>query len=372
MTSEKVSKKNVYILTFHCAHNYGAVLQTYATLNFLRSYNYKAQVIDYRPKFLTKPFKRFRAKYYLARNPKLLIHRLFNEPRNLPQRFRLYKKFNSFIQTKLDPIPFKHIQPNSFIIIGSDQVWSKSLNNGHFDNTYLGDFPRHNDFQLIAYAASIGNSHLLESDWTLLKNKLERFRALSLREASFQSLLEKKVALKAALVCDPTLLLEASDWEKLANESTIQIKGDYIIVYEVVESEAVKEFANKLSQQLQCKIINISSCITYRKNKQNYIQDASPADFIKLIKFAKFVVTSSFHGTAFSIIFRKNFYTISLSEGIDSRAKSLLTTIGLQNRLIQSNAPIDLSDINYLKPEKLLNDFRNISKNFLFSSLNDK
>lgn len=372
MISEKISKKNVYILTFHCAHNYGAVLQTYATLNFLRSYNYKVQVIDYRPNFLTKPFKRFRVKYYLARSPKLLIYRLITEPINLPKRFRLYKKFNSFIQTKLEPIPFEHVQPKSSIIIGSDQVWSKSLNNGHFDNTYLGDFLQHNDFSLISYAASIGNSHLLESDWTLLKNKLQKFRALSLREASFQNLLEKKVSLKAALVCDPTLLLEAPDWEKLANESTIQIKGDYILVYEVVESEAVKEFANKLSRQLQCKIINISSSITYRKNKQNYVLDASPADFIKLIKFAKFIVTSSFHGTAFSIIFRKNFYTISLSEGIDSRAKSLLTTIGLQDRLIQSNAPIELTDINYLKPEKLLNEFRDISKNFLFSSLNEK
>lgn len=367
-----MTKNKIYILTFHCAHNYGAVLQTYATLNFLKSNNYDVQVIDYRPKFLTKPFKRFRAKYYLARSPKLLIHRIFTEPRNLPQRFRLYKKFNAFIQIKLAPIPFDHIKPNSFIIIGSDQVWSKSLNNGHFDNTYLGDFPQHNDFHLISYAASIGNSHLLESDWTLLENKLEKFKAISLREASFQRLLAQKTPLKTTLVCDPTLLLDATEWDKLANESTISIKGDYIIVYEIAESEVVKEFANRLSQQLQCQIVHISSCITYRKNKQNYIQDASPADFIKLIKFAKFVVTSSFHGTAFSIIFRKNFYTISLSEGIDSRAKSLLTTLGLQNRLIQSNAPIDLTDINYSKSEKLLNEFRNISKNFLFSSLDDK
>lgn len=367
-----MTKNKIYILTFHCAHNYGAVLQTYATLNFLKSNNYDVQIIDYRPDFLTKPFKRFRIKYYLARSPKLLIQRLITEPRNLPQRFRLYKKFNTFIQNKLAPIPFDRIKPNSFIIIGSDQVWSKSLNNGHFDNTYLGDFPQHNDFHLISYAASIGNSHLLESDWALLQNKLEKFKAISLREASFKHLLAQKIPLKTTLVCDPTLLLDTTEWEKLANESTISIKGDYIIVYEVAESKVVKEFANRLSQQLQCKIIYISSCITYRKNKQNYIQDASPADFIRLIKSAKFVVTSSFHGTAFSIIFRKNFYTISLSESIDSRARSLLTTIGLQDRLIQSNAPIDLTDIDYLKPEKLLNEFKNTSKNFLFSSLNDK
>lgn len=372
MIPQKKSNKNIYILTFHCAHNYGAVLQTYATLNFLKSHNYKAQVIDYRPQFLTKPFKRFQLKYYLARNPKLLIHRLLSEPKNLPLRFRLYKKFNSFIQNKISPIPFKLIQSNSTIIIGSDQVWSKSLNNGHFDNTFLGDFPQYDNIFLISYAASIGNSHLSDLDWAFLKDKLKKFSAISLREISFQNLLKEKLNLNTTLVCDPTLLLEAKDWEELTNESTIQIKGEYIAVYEVVESEEVKKFAEKLSQKLKCKIINISSNITYRKNKQQYIQDASPADFVKIIKSAKFIVTSSFHGTAFSIIFRKNFYTISLSEGIDARAKSLLSTIGLENRLVKSTINIDLNDINYTEPEKLLNNFRDISKNFLFNSINDK
>lgn len=367
------NKKNLYILTFHCAHNYGAVLQTYATLNFLKEYGYEVKVLDYRPDFLTKPFKIFRLKYYLARSPKLFFHRITTEPLNLKHRFQFYRNFRLFIEEKLQTVPINKIKPDSYIIIGSDQVWTKSLNNGKFDTTYLGDLPYGKGLKLISYAASIGNCKFSDSDWNLFGIKLKKFKNISIRENSLKNTLQEKLSIDASVVCDPTFLLEAKDWNKLERESKIRIKGEYIVVYEVVEDNSVKNFADKLSRFLNCNVIHLCSNITYRNDGRNYIQNASPADFISLIKNARFIVTTSFHGTAFSIIYRKDFYTISLSEGIDDRAKSLLTRLGLEDRLVKANEinPSNFNNVEYSEAEIKLNEFRNYSINFLFNSIND-
>lgn len=358
------------LLTFHCAHNYGAVLQCYALQETLISMGHEVEVINYRPKYLIASYKRFELHRFISLN---LINSLKNSIKEAllaGRRFRRYKAFEEFITNRLNlservnanNIPSKY----DIYIIGSDQIWNPKITKG-FDSVYWGQFtfPKERR-RYIAYAASMEIKRINEGERIFCKESLRNFDAISVREFQLVNLLQPLTNKKIETVLDPTLLADSSMWNKIAKKPNISQK--YVLVYQIRSNQKTLQVANKIACQLNAAVIEVSAWPNIHF-KRNVFQCASPEEFLGLIKYSSCVVTTSFHGTAFSIIFRRPFYCIKLDDGGDTRSMSLLKNIGLEERMIYKDYNPIFSEVNYLNTNKMITDMRDKSKNFLLNAI---
>ena len=354
--------KQINILTFHRAINYGAVLQCYALYTALLQMGYDVKVIDYNPKVMRKNRRLFAFSDIVSflYSIKMLKSKLF-----------AIRNFNNFLTTNLQIISIQNILSSSknsddIIIIGSDQLWSPRINSG-FDKYFWGNF-RH-DLNKITYAVSMGTDHSLSrEDMSLVKHYLTNFKAVSVREDSLkQELLKCGYTKNIQIVLDPTLLLNVSDYDKILEPVNDK---DYIFYYEIRHDPSVKKFLYSLAKQLNCQIIALlGPKIKYSDVEYTRLShgDVSPGRFIGLIKNAKCIVTSSFHGTSFSIIYRKDFY--SLVHKDNDRALNLLNSLLLEDRMVNAANNIKFSPVNYDLANAKLIDLVNDSKKFLTENL---
>lgn len=356
----------VGILTFHNAINYGAVLQTYATQEILKSLGYEAEVIDYHNKAIDSAYRGFDFKLMPKRNPKRFIKYLIYSLRFRKRR----KAFESFTSSYLNISnkQYKQGVDNSIkgyddILIGSDQLWNTIITNG-FDDIYWGNFEARTA-KKIAWAVSMNYMHDSETDIERIKSFLTNFYAISVREESLKAWLEKITDKPVSVLLDPTLSLSVDIWSKITPSNNY---GDYILSFSVEHQEEVYKTAKQLSKETGLKVIFLKAYSDH-KIGTNILQHAGPLAFLSLIKNAKYVVTGSFHGTAFSIIFKKNFYSIMDKRTPNTRVTSLLSMIGISDRACGFNEIKPLSDIDYTKVDKILIEKRQEAMSFLKSSL---
>lgn len=354
------------ILTFHCAHNYGAVLQCYATQEFLRSKGHDVEIINYRPQYLLQPYLLFNKKRVLSKSPIQFIKNLIIEFLYFKLRYKRWKGFNNFINKYLNlsekvdgkTIPSKY----DVYIVGSDQIWNSKITNG--DDIYFCKFPFEKGCKkYISYAASMEATTLDKN--ALYKNLLNDFDAISVREKNIQNLLTPYTNLPIQQVLDPTLMVSPKIWEALSHKATNKEK--YVVVYQVRGNNGTIRIAESIANQIGANIkILVANMVSKSPNK---FQDATPIDFVDTIRNAACVVTTSFHGTVFSVIFNRPFYTINLNDGWDTRSESFLKSISLENRLINlydtpTFTPIEYNDVN-----KKLYLLREKSQDFLLNNL---
>lgn len=357
------------ILTFHCAHNYGAVLQCYALQEVLKSLGHDVKVIDYRPSYLVNPYKTL--KLVVSRHPLWLLKHTIKEFLKYSKVKRRHQAFLRFIEGKLNLSP--RCDETFFVsnmdayIFGSDQIWNPGLTNG-FDDIYWGKFPfRKGNKKYITYAASLGKESLTEEEQNFVVENQKNFNAISVRESSLKSLLTPLTDKKVKQVLDPTLLASRTVWDKL--HDNVEDGGGYVLVYQVRQDPNTMEIARHIAQQINAKVIILDSFVKWGKEIERKF-DASPEDFVAYFKHASCVVTTSFHGTAFSVIFNKPFYTLKFGDSTDTRFKSLLHSLHLENRLIDKLDRPSFSDIDYSKSNEILNELRRDSLQFLTSNLN--
>ena len=329
------------ILTFHCAHNYGAVLQTYALVTYLRKNNYDAEIIDYKPKSLTMshgimPWRRI--------SRLNIIRKVIFVLRILPfltVRKERSDKFQSFI----DSLPLstrKYTETDSevtgydIIICGSDQVWNPSITNG-FDKFFCGSVSHKGKF--ISYAASTEAKRIISDDYKKYKEVLSNFENISVRESELKNILQPLINKEITKVIDPVFLLSANEWQKVAIKPTFTDKP-YLLVYQVKRDDRVLDMANKYAALHHMCVVEVTAEAEYKKMK-NRILTASPFEFVGLFANASCVVTTSFHGTAFSIIFNKPFKTVLFNAPGDGRALDVMNTFGIEN----STVNVDSGDI---------------------------
>jgi hypothetical protein len=212
----------------------------------------------------------------------------------------------------------------------------------------------------------MGGTYLNMEKEEYMKISLKNFDYLSVRENDMINLLQPFVKKPIIQVLDPTLLINASIWEKLIYNPNIRNK--YVLVYQVRTNEQTLKIAQEIANQIDGIVIDTVPHINSNCIKNKY-QSASPETFLSLIKYAACVVTTSFHGTAFSIIFNKPFYTIYLNDGKDSRSYSLLEALELKNRIITLNEIPSFESIDFQKANKKLEDLRKQSRDFLISAL---
>lgn len=359
----------VGIVTFHRAHNYGAVLQCYALYKTLESLGNQVEVIDYYPTYFHEEYAVFSKKRFKLLSLKSKIVYLIKSVICWPTKQKRINKFNDFIK-KLPLSSIQYMENTNYplgydyIVFGSDQIWNPLLTEG-IDNIFSGGFPKNNT-KFIGYAAST-NPRLLNKEYTdYFKGIIARFDAISTRESSlcdYLNMLEPKSAFQ---VLDPVLLLEREGWEHLIVKPDID---NYVLIYTVPQSEDVYEMAKMIAVEKGLKVIEVRPYVDIQ-NKRNVFQTTSPEEFLGYFKYASYVVTTSFHGTAFSVKFQKEFVTLKLESEIDDRTYNLLKQIDILERMIpKKELRIPITKIDYKLVNKRMEKLIYESKEFIKNSI---
>lgn len=344
------------ILTFHEADNYGAVLQACGLKHACESLGFDVGIIDYSPKYISNQYRYFRITKCLRTN----LLKLYNFYGNIQKKW----KFNKFRKDYFDIIPYGRSELLA-VLCGSDQIWNPNIA-GEFDPVYFGK-TTFKAGKIIAYAASIGISSIEDSQRLQLKKLLANFDSISVREKSMIPMLTGLTDREIVSVLDPTLLNTSEYWDTVA----IPVKNlpnKYIFVYEVSRHLETMEKARYLGEKTGYPIIEV----VYEKNRlwiaHRQRNNVGPAEFLTYIKNASYVVTSSFHGTAFSIIYKKDFYTVPHKK-FPSRMRDLLEDVGLTERLVSNMNRDDISRIDYGKVESNIESLRDKSLDFISRSI---
>lgn len=356
----------VGIITFHNAINYGALLQTYALQQTINSIGYEATVIDYSNHRINKVRKKPSLKEY--RNPfkyhnDNLVYEVEKE-KEIKLREFLKKKINKSNEVNKTTIA-KVTEDLDVVFTGSDQVWNDSITD--FDDTYYLDFVPAE--KRCSYAASIGKETVPIENVSRMQKLLQDFRAISVREESAKEALKNQMGINATRVLDPTLLLSKSDYEKIAK---VPKEKNYVLLYILLYSETLISSAKKLAKEKGIPLL----CINSSGKRIKGIVDCSDAgieEWLGLFLNADFIFTNSFHGTAFSINFNKQF-NVELPPAkikASSRVKDILRILNLENQVIE-NGIIKLDTIDYMSVNTVLNSERNRSKKFLLDSIENK
>ena len=362
----------IKIVTFQNAYNYGAILQCIGLYNFLKKNKYKVEILNYDNLNISndyKVFKKVRGNHPVLRFIKYSYRGIVNY-KNLTLRKNAFENFlndNSNLTQKMTKEEIIQERfANQIFIVGSDQVWNSRITHG-IDQIYTLDFS--DNIKKISYAASIGRDNLSENDIIKLCNKLGKFNHISVRENTAKELLSGYLKNNIDVVLDPSFLLSEQEWLNVANQNERIINEPYIFVY--MSLGECSKIENYLQRLTNFKIIYIDEKNIFYRNSEN-VSWATPFDFINLIKYSEYVITTSFHASVFSIIFKKKFWVV-LPKFVGSRITDLLEEFKLGNRIVNS---VDMfsrknyeEDINYEEVFKLVNIKIKKSKEWLKNAI---
>lgn len=345
MNNQKPNKKiKVGLISTQFAINYGAVLQALSLYKTLSKF-YDVEVVHYYPtgaryghydsysfkgikNIILSLCKIFNFKYRANATKKRVNFLKF-----LNKEFRLTNvKFSSYQELKEAEHKY------DVFFVGSDQVWNRRVID---DDTFYLKFVNNQSISKVSYAASIGDT-LDEELLQRLANDIEDFERISLREETQSKELSQLVNKNVSVLIDPVFLSTKNEWEQIAVSSTLVLDEPYILVYEVNSPPSFSDYVKKLKQLFNLKVIEISNRPLPKSFSNKRIGYAGPDDYTKLFLNAEFVLTSSFHGVAFSCLFNKNF-ACALSSERSIRQKNLLENLGLKSR--QANKVEDLKSI---------------------------
>lgn len=355
------------IITFHRAINYGAVLQGLALQKALEKLNVDVDIVDYRCRAIEEDYKNIR--YNKGTFAKDIINSIlcYFVRKRKKNNFREFCNRNMNISNEAYYSKDDLIRANEIydlFVTGSDQVWDNKC--AKFDESYFLTFVD-NPKKKNSYAASYAFGDIPQGLEDEYKNRLKDFNNISIREKGGQKIFQNLLKRDVHVDLDPTLLLSKDEWEKYLSKSTEVEK--YILLYNVNVPKGLFEYAQRLSKELNCKIVYINDSFKKKVNAE-YKKGIGPDEFLSLFANAEYVLTNSFHGTVFSIIFEKKFMVevISKSNKVNHRSKNLLEALNLGDRIC-SNIDKDNwnKEINYIEVKDSLNKMRDESIKYLRS-----
>lgn len=363
------------IISFQYVDNYGAILQTYALRTFLNNLGHDVTIINYnniklRQKKLNILLK---AKSNIWRIVRLI---LTGKSKHLAfEHFRKnYLNINDqIINDRSSLIDYVNKNQFDYLITGSDQVWNPDITNS--DTSYLLDM-KLDKTKKISYAASFGKT-LVQSDWIQkVELALQDFKAVSIRESSAKKMIENETnKFNISVVSDPVFLLNIKDWKSVASEIYVR---NYILCYIMPGDKRIEKMIEVSAKNIS-KNTGLPVIFLGRKEYKRFRSDgldkfnASPTDFLGYIYNASYVLTNSFHGTAFSIIFRKQFYSfindnLPCNKQLSSRIIDLLNELGLYDRC-KSKTINSWEQLYISKYDEAFNSYKERSIDFLTESL---
>lgn len=386
--------KKIGIVSCYFKDNYGSMLQAYATQKVLdnmglenETFNikgnvdfangkkkyYKSQIFNYT--FIKSKIGMAWLKVYKKLNKKL--------GKNIAIREKKYEEFRKEINLTRPFHTYKELTENSknysSILVGSDQLWLPvNVVADYYTLNWVPD-----NISKVSYATSFGISQVPDKYKNAYTNFLNRLNYISVREDKGVELVKNLINKDATLVCDPTILLTKEEWLQIQSQEPI-IKDKYILCYFLGKNIEHRKFAERLKEKTGCKIVSLNHADEYVKYSDKFADetpyDIGPKEFLNLIRNAQYVCTDSFHGTVFSLINNKKFFTFerySSKNGkvsTNSRIYSLLGIMNLQNRVLKGNEDIDKVlnyEIDFNIVNEKLNEFRENSKKFLVQALSN-
>lgn len=348
-----MNKQNLSIKTITChdVYNVGASLQAYALATYLISLGYQVEIIDYKPEYL---------KHYElwgVRNPRYdkpilrEVYNLLKLPKRIKNRFSKRKKaFDNFTKEYLCTTRNRYRTnqelkksnvPADVFFAGSDQIWNTLFQNGKDPAFYLDFAPV--PAVCASYAASFATDDIVEEWKEQVSTWIKKLDFISVREKSGLEILKKLGRADAYHVVDPVFLLSKNEWNVLVADEVETEK--YLLIYDFDNNDELNRKAVELAKKNEWKIYSIFPNPICDKCFYN----EGPLGFVRLVKNADFVLSNSFHATAFSIIFERQFTVFERKEKINTRMRDLLKSLGIS----MEGECIDYSMVNTLLTEQI-------------------
>ena len=341
------------ILTYHRSHNYGALLQAVALRIALSSLGHQVFYIDYFPEYHRRMYAIFdKEKFVKISSFKKRVKYCISICLTFVPKLIRRISFNRFIKKHINPYCRPEAEEFDLIVYGSDQIWRKQPFLGQYNPMYFGSnslFAKHH----VSYAASLDVLPTKEDDIKTFLHLPKPLETISVREEQTRSFFERNGFTNVRIDLDPTLLLSPTEWSKIIPEKRI-IKERYVLFYDLQSDASSPTFdekeVNAFAQRNKCRLIRIRAVASRIGSRFDRHHD-SPDSFINLIRFSECIITSAFHGVAFSIVFNRPF--LCRFSNSSARAVSLLHQLGLESCLIDNTHPIIglISEIQVVSPE---------------------
>ena len=386
-----MSKKVGLAITTY-THNYGSFLQSFALVETIKRLGYTPEVIS--TKGVQNLISSARRKYFLKRMfniNELLSYsvmfkgigmKLVNNDYAKNQKIR-GAAFDRFRDKYFSFSPVGHTweevgnicRDYCAVVVGSDQLWRPAnIEGGYFTLEFVPD-----EINKVAYAPSFGIPRLEKPQAEKVKHFIPRLNHIGVREERGQQIIKELTGIDVPVVCDPTLLFTKEDWDSYVGDRLIN--DDYVLTYFLGDHEDYLRFAKRLSDYWGIKVVGIVHIDGYNNNISTYIDDTpydiDPFQFINLVKFAKCVLTDSFHCSVFSIHFEKEFFAFKRfsdtnTMSTNNRLTTLFNVAGIEGRILSGKE--DISDslfkpINYSVVRENIQKKRDFSMDYLSNAL---
>ena len=369
---------NTCLITYHAAHNFGSMLQAYATQEVVESLGHHCDVINYRMKEQKEFYSLLRTQYGLASFMKDIILIPFYKSRKISS-----DRYERFIQEYLhltDEVatPYevsKLWEKYDIAISGSDQIWNKhSFEMEHNDWEYLNPYLLAGfNGRKVSYASSIGGMN--NDELCIIKEKIDSYDYISTREEMAAARIEDMLRKPVVSVLDPTFLLSKDEWINKLNLRQTNEKP-YILYYSlrgykngIPRMKALKQIANE--RNMSVKVLTPFYYLPYFDAHFVQVFEYGPIEFLQAIYNASMIISESYHGTILSINFEKDVYSLCGNKGAEYRKIEILKKLGLEDRIIYNVGQLlaEHKPINYTEVSNKLTDLQRKSREYLNASL---
>lgn len=359
------------ILTFHRPINYGAILQATALQEYLNIQEKNAIIIDYRHPRIEHDRKLIGSRYSKERSLYANIRSLIRDIIEYSREKQLHDKFDEFLKKHIrltekcdnnESLEKVSNEVNT-LLVGSDLVWNWEIDSELNEVFFLQFAKKFNGYKA-SYASSIGSSKIPGELKTKYSKYLEIFDTISVREENAKRLLQPMTDKNIEVVLDPTLLLDSLNWERF--EEDVNAPDMYILVYLLESSSDIIDIVSHIVKVYNLPIVFFDRFNVY-KCKGKCMHLAGPGQFLTLIKNAQIVITNSFHGAVFSVLYKRQFFCIPHSSR-GSRMIDLLNKLELSNRISRNVNDVEKelhNDIDFETTEKKLQEYRDKSTEYL-------
>ena len=354
-------------ITLHAINNYGSVLQTLATERIFQDLGCEVETIDYIretarldtiPKILTAPNLSLKGKI------KTLAYHLFIDQKERNDKFVDFRNKYLHLSNRqyLSDLELEQDCPQADIYCtGSDQTWNVVCQ-GDIPKAFFLDFaPK--EKPKISFAASFGIESIPKESVEDVRQLLSEYNSISVREQKGVEIINK-LGLDAKLVLDPTLAVNPNLWDEIVAPPLYN--EDYILAYQLNRNSIFTRYMKDLSSYYRIKLIQVRSHKETKIENGECLTNISPEEWLSLVKYAKYIITDSFHCTAYCILFHRYFVNI-MPARFSSRIVNILENTGLMNRIVKDFNDFSICDqpIDFKPIDKWLEGERENTLNFL-------
>ncbi len=358
------------MITFHTPKNYGAVLQAYSLFQYFQSQGLDVELIDFNTKHL-------RSVYPLLQKPKSFkgLARLVLSLPSVGKKKRKYKKFEKFVESsfaktkrfesfgELCAYPWK---AGTVFSTGSDQVFNPGRIEEERKAFYL-DFVPENCYKF-SYAASFGVSVVKQEVEKETKEYLEKFNKIAVREKSGVEIVNRLIGKTPTEVLDPVFLHEKEFWKSVGADEK-KIGEPYLLYYRLMKSDRSDRLAVETAQKLGKKLVVITDDSARIFKNAKVLKDVGPKEFLALYSGADYVVTNSFHGVAFSVIFEKQFAYVDFSEK-NERGLNLIEKLQVSDNVLPDAEGFGTA-IDFAKVRQILDGYKKEAYDYIEDALRE-